>query len=284
MAERRRLPGVGAIIAVVFLLVPLVGGAVLVAATHVDPARLTAAAPDIGRSLLVGAGVNAGLAVAAFAARGVGLSGALSGVALGTLLWGFGGWRGFLMLLAFFVLGTACTKLGYRRKEALGIAQEKGGRRGAKNAFANTSAGVGFAFLMAATGWPEGFAVALVAAFATAASDTVASEIGQAYGRTHYLVTSFRRVRAGTDGAVSVEGTLAGIAASAVVAGIAAATGLVDGVGFGIVVLAAFFGTTLESYLGATFERLKLVDNEIVNFANTVAGGIAALALAGLAG
>src|SRR5262249_36891316 len=85
----------------------------------------------------------------------------------------------FLMLFLFFVLGTACTKLGGKRKEALGIAQEKGGRRGAKNALANTTAGVVFAFLMVATRFDTPFALALVAAFATAAADTVSSEIGR---------------------------------------------------------------------------------------------------------
>ena len=266
------------------LLVPLVGGATLVAATLVEPARLVEAWPAVSRDLLVGAGVNAALAVAAYAARGVGRSGAVVGWLLGTLLYGFSGWRGFLMLFTFFVLGTACTKLGYQKKAALGIAQEKGGRRSAKHALANTLAGLVFAFLAMATDWPGGFALAVVAAFATKASDTVASEIGQAYGRRHFLVTTLERVRAGTDGAVSLEGTLAGVAASVVVALVAFATGWIDGTGVGIVAVAAFVGTTFESFLGATFERMKRIDNEIVNFTNTVVGGLVALALAGLTG
>ena len=266
------------------ILVPVVGGATLLAATFVEPHALVDAWPTMSRDLLVGAGVNAVLAVAAFAARGVGTSGAIVGWMLGTLLYGFSGWRGFLMLFTFFVLGTACTKLGYARKAALGIAQEKGGRRSAKHALANTTAGLAFAFLAVATGRPEGFLLALVAAFATKASDTVASEIGQAYGKRHFLVTTLERVKAGTDGAVSLEGTLAGIAGSLVVGAVAWATGLIDGPGVGIVAVAAFVGTTLESFLGATFEKVKLIDNEIVNFTNTVVGGLVALALAGLAG
>jgi uncharacterized protein (TIGR00297 family) len=264
------------------ILVPLVGGTLLWTATLVEPGRLIDGAPVLASNFAWGAGVNALLAIGAYAARGVGVSGAVSGFLLGTTLYGFGGPTGFSMLFLFFVVGTACTKVGYARKAALGIAQEKGGRRGAKNALANTTAGVVFAFLAAATPIPDLFAIALVAAFATAASDTTASEIGQAFGRTHVLVTNFRRVPAGTDGAVSIEGTVSGIAASAVIAGAAWASGLVDVTGFGIVVVAAFFGSTLESYLGATFERMALIDNEVVNFANTVAGGLAALGLAAL--
>lgn len=264
--------------------VPVVGGLVLWTATWVDPQRLADAFPEILGNAAVGAGVNGALAVAALAARGVGRSGAISGWFLGTALYAFGGWRGFLMLLLFFVLGTATTKLGYAKKAALGIAQERGGRRGAKNAFANTTAGVAFAFLAVASPHPEAMLVALVAAFATAAADTVASEIGQAYGRTHVLVTTFRRVPAGTDGAVSLEGTAAGIAAAAVLAAAAWSVGLLGPLSAAIVVVAAFLGSTLESYLGATFERMRLIDNEVVNFANTVAGGLAAIGLLALVG
>ena len=259
--------------------VPLVGGAVLYAGTLVEPQLLAAAGPALLKAALIGAAVNAALAVAASAARSVDLSGAISGWCLGTALWTFAGPRGFAALFLFFVLGSACTKIGYAKKARLGIAQEKGGRRGAKNAFANTLAGVAFAFLAVATPYPTAFLIALTAAFATATADTVSSEIGQAFGRTTYLVTTFKRVSPGTEGAVSLEGTLAGVTASAVVAAFASGTGLIPWSATAVVVVAAFVGTTLESYLGATLERTKAIDNEAVNFANTVAGGLAAIGL-----
>ena len=261
------------------ILVPIVGGSALYAATLVDPRLFVEIAPALWHNLAIGAAVNAVLAVAAYLARGVDLSGALCGWCLGVALYAFAGWRGFAMLLAFFVLGTACTKLGYAKKAILGIAQDKGGRRGARNAIANTGAGVLFAFLAVATPHHALFTLALVAAFATAAADTVASEIGQAFGRTTYLVTTFKRVPAGTDGAVSLEGTLAGLVASTVPAALAAAASLISWPGAAVVVAAAFIGTTLESFLGATLERTNTIDNETVNFANTLAGGLAAMGL-----
>jgi uncharacterized protein (TIGR00297 family) len=261
------------------VLVPAVGAAALYAATLVDTGRLAELSPVLLRNLAIGAAANTVLAAAAYAARGVDLSGALTGWLLGVGLYAFAGWRGFALLLLFFVLGTACTKIGYAKKELLGVAQERGGRRGAKHAIANTAAGVIFAFLAVATPYHALFSLALAAAFATAAADTVASEIGQAFGRTTYLVTSFKRVPAGTDGAVSLEGTLAGIAASTAIAAFAAATGTITWHGAAIVVGAAFVGTTLESYLGATLERQNVIDNEVVNFANTLAGGLVAIGL-----
>ncbi len=51
----------------------------------------------------------------------------------------------------------------------------------------------------------------------------------QAYGKTTYLVTTFELVPRGTEGAVSLEGTLAGVAAAAVFATLAYALGQVGG-------------------------------------------------------
>lgn len=261
------------------LIVPLAGGAALYGASLVEPARLIAASGLVAGQLAWGAAVNAALAAAAIAARSVSLSGALWGWVLGSLLFAFGGWRGFLMLLLFFVLGTAATRLGYGRKEALGLAQENHGRRGARHAFANVTTGAVFAFLAVATSYPEVCTLALVAAFATAACDTVSSEVGQAFARRHYLVTTLRRVRAGTDGAVSAEGTAAGAGAALLLATAAWWVGLVSPAGAVVVVVSALAGATLESYVGATMQRWRWVDNELVNFSNTLAGAMSACLL-----
>lgn len=241
-----------------------------------------AADPEFQRRLLIGAGVNVLLAAAGYAARTVNVSGAIAGLAVGTAIWGFLGWRGYLLLLTFFVLGSAATKLGYRRKAERKLAQEGGGRRGARHAFANCGVALACAAFAAATPYPLVFALAFAGAFATAASDTAGSEIGQLYGRRTFLITNFRRVEPGTEGAVSVEGTAAGIAASALLAALGAGVGLFPWAGAAAVVVAAFLGTTLESLAGATLERAGLLDNEAINFLNTLVGALLAAALAPL--
>jgi len=72
---------------------------------------------------------------------------------------------------------------------------------------------------------PPSSQVGFAASFASKLADTTSSEIGKAYGRTTYLVTTLQRVPRGTEGAVSAEGTAAGVAAAAVVAGMAVALG-----------------------------------------------------------
>lgn len=67
--------------------------------------------------------------------------------------------------------------------------------------------------------------VGFAASFASKLADTTSSEIGKAYGQTTFLVTTLQRVPRGTEGAVSAEGTAAGVVAAAAVAGMAVALG-----------------------------------------------------------
>lgn len=266
------------------LTAPLLGGPLLYGLLSGDPARLL---PPFGNDVPVGLAVNVALAVLALAARGVGLSGAIAGIVLGAGVYAGTTWRGFILLLVFFVLGTAATKLGYERKRARGIAQERGGRRGASNALANVGAAFALSLMAALAPDPNMrllFIMGVAGAFATALSDTAASEIGKLWGRTTVLITTFRRVPPGTEGAVSLEGTAAGLLGSVVIA-MAAAPLLDHGLGRGaplaaallIVAAAGFAGMLLESLLGALLDSVKAADNDFVNFLNTVFGALLAM-------
>lgn len=222
--------------------------------------------------------VNAALAGAAFKARTVNLSGVVAGFLVGLTIYLFLDWEGYLLLLSFFVIGSACTKFGYKTKAAHKIAQEGGGRRGARHALANAGVATACALFAAVTGHPVLFGLAFAGAFATAAADTASSEIGQVLGRRTFLLTTFRPVPRGTEGAVSLEGTLAGVAASLVIAALGALVGLYPWVGVLPVVVAAFVGTTFESLVGAALEKRQLLDNEALNFLNTLVGALIAAA------
>lgn len=256
--------------------VPLVGGLLLLGLLLTEGSWWLVGEPTFLWALVVGGAVNLALAVAALGAGSVNRSGAVAGWFVGTGIWAFLGWQGFLLLAAFFVLGSAATKLGYQRKAEAKLAQEEGGRRGARHALANAGVALACAVFAATTPYPLLFALAFAAAFATAAADTAGSEIGQLYGRRAYLPHNFRPVPPGTDGAVSVEGTLAGIVASLVVGVLGAVVGLFPWVGVAVVAVAAFVGTTLESILGATVESRGLLDNEAMNFLNTLVGALVA--------
>jgi len=165
-----------------------------------------------------------------------------------------------------------------RRKTLLGIAEGKGGRRGAGNAIANTGMAAAAALLSTLTYAGDGWRLAFVTALAAGGSDTVASEIGKAWGKTTVLVPTFAPVPPGTSGAVSAEGTVAGLLGALALAALGGAAGLIHPSAVAVVVLGATIGSFAESVMGATLEAPGIVNNDVLNFANTaIAAGAAVL-------
>jgi uncharacterized protein (TIGR00297 family) len=266
------------------LTVPLSAGFFLFALYHIEPSMLTLRQTELLHNFLIGAAVNLVIAGIALVIHTVSFSGFASGFLIGTILYTFGGWPIFATLMLFFFLGTAATKFGYARKKSLGVAQEKGGARGWKNATANCSLGAFLALLSALcpSELQPMFIAGVFAAFATAAADTVSSEIGQVLGKHPILITTLRPVPVGTEGAISLEGTFAGIVAGAIICALGVALHLLTIPVAAICWLASFIGTTVESYLGATLETMKIIDNEVINFMNTLVGAAVAMLLVAL--
>jgi uncharacterized protein (TIGR00297 family) len=261
------------------LTVPLVGGIGIALLAQAEPLRL-ASDPALGQRALVGFLVNAAIGGLAYAARSIDVLGALSAVVIGTTITASLGLPGLAIMIAFFVIGSAVTKLGYRIKAARGIAQEKGGARGWRNAWANGGVPACLALLagLAPTGLREVLVLAYAASVATAAADTCSSEVGKAYGRRTFLITTFRPVPPGTEGAVSLEGTLGGLAGGFVVAAVGALLGLYGWPAAAAVGVSGLLGSLAESVIGTVAERRGWLDNDQLNALNTAIGaGFASL-------
>lgn len=225
--------------------------------------------------LIAAVAVPAIFAALAYRLGMVSRGGALGGFVVAALIYWSLGWRGFVILALFVVGGSTLTRLGYQRKERSGTAEGGGGRRGARNALANAGVAVSCALLAALTPYPQAFAAAFVASLGAAFADTAESEVGQIYSRTPRLITTFARVNPGTDGAVSLPGTLAGLSAAALTAALGLLLGLVGGLGGALfVMLAAFLGTIVDSLIGALAPR---VGNELTNVACTLVAAVLAL-------
>jgi uncharacterized protein (TIGR00297 family) len=209
--------------------------------------------------------------------RGVSFSGALAGAVVCFLLYLGAGLGAFVALVSVFALTWISTRFGYRRKEALGRAEKLDGRN-ALQVLANLVVAASCAGLSALTAGKAVFLLAASAALSEAAADTVSSEVGQARGGKARLITTWQEVSAGTDGAMSGIGTLAGIAAATVVSLVCVLTGLVPLRWLGISIAAAVSGMIADSYLGALLERRQLLNNDAVNFLGTlIAAGAAFL-------
>jgi len=202
--------------------------------------------------------------------------------ALGVMLWGSLGWRGWSTCVCYFAGGVLVTKLGKKKKEDLGIAEGRGGMRGPENVWG--SAATAAACALASARFPARAAllkVGFVAALATKLSDTCASEIGKAYGTKTYLITTLRECKPGEEGGVSAEGTGAGVIGSIVLSAFGIMCGLVTKAALVPLMLAAFVATNIESIIGAVAQNnFKMLTNEVVNFIMTVIGAAVGMALA----
>ncbi|XP_020581499.1 protein VTE6, chloroplastic [Phalaenopsis equestris] len=215
---------------------------------------------------------------------GLSASGIGSAFLMGVLTWRAFDAPGFFLVAIYFVAGTAVTKLKIAQKQALGVAEKRMGRRGPGSVFGSSAAGCACALLsiysVGGSAFSELWRLAFVASFCTKLSDTVSSEIGKAYGKTAYLVTTFKVVPRGTEGAVSVEGTIAGLLASVILSTVSYFLGEVNTPQAAICVLASQVANFGESFIGATLQErdgFQWLNNDAVNVLNISIGSILAV-------
>jgi uncharacterized protein (TIGR00297 family) len=210
--------------------------------------------------------------------RGVSVSGAMAGSVVCFLLYMGAGPGAFAALVSVFALTWISTRLGYQRKKKMGTAEKSDGRT-ALQVLANLSVAASCAGLSTVNSRTAMFLVAASAALSEAAADTVSSEVGQARSEKARLITTWEEVTAGTDGAVTWAGTLAGITAATIVSVVSVLTGMVPLRWMGISITAAVAGMIADSFLGALLERRNLLNNDAVNFVGTLIAASAAFLL-----
>jgi uncharacterized protein (TIGR00297 family) len=182
-------------------------------------------------------------------------------------------------LVTLFVLTWAATRFGKARKQQLGVAEDQRGRNAAQVAANLGVAGLAAAFSLVHPLPGSWYTVMVVAALAEATADTLASELGEVVGGQPLLVTTFRRVAPGTDGAISLAGTVAGVSAALLVVAVSWATLKLTVADTTAAALGAVGGLFVDSLLGATLERRGWLNNDAVNFLSTLAAALIAILL-----
>ena len=179
-----------------------------------------------------------------------------------------------LLIILFLVMSLLATKYSKKYKLSLG---EFEGRRTSKNVISN---GVVACFMAAFGGYYLPFVGGFIGAIATATADTLASEIGVLDSHPR-LISNFQKVDPGTNGAISVLGTLSGIGGAAIIGIAAFLLGIVANP-FSAILVSVISGTVgcfADSILGALLENNGFLTNEHVNLIATIVGAIVGIVL-----
>jgi uncharacterized protein (TIGR00297 family) len=229
--------------------------------------------------------ISLGFALVVFLARAATPLAALTGGVITAVLTlaplpasGLSSWyhSALLPLLSLFLLTFAATRFGRGKKQQLGVAEDKRGRNAAQVAANLGVAGLGAAAALSHPLPGTCYAVVVAASLAEATADTLASELGEVLGGQPLMVTTFRTVSPGTDGAISLAGTLAGTGGAVLVVLVAVFT---LGLGAGDAIcagLGSLGGLFVDSLLGATAEQRGWLNNDAVNFLSTLAAAVIA--------
>jgi len=259
-------------------------------------------------SALADLAVVIAFALVAIWARAIDGRGFLASVLVGYPVLLGGGWRWFVIVATFFVLGVAFTWYRYEHKKSIGSAQEKGGTRSWPNILANGGIAALFGlgeFLLGG----NAFSVLYIGAVSAAASDTLATELGLLNKAPPRLITHIRKaVAPGTSGGVSPLGFAGSLIASALIGLVAALLGVVNlwaPVIVAVSVAGGIIGSVFDSLIGATLQRkstcvvcgkpseslvhcgeptkyvsgISFFDNHVVNVFATIFGALGSLAL-----
>ncbi|QEL03164.1 DUF92 domain-containing protein [Olivibacter sp. LS-1] len=193
---------------------------------------------------------------------------------IGLLVFYAMGIKELLMLCLFFglaVLATSHKKIDKARLLALSKHEET---RGAGQVFANGGvAGLLAVLCLIDVSHTDVYKIMMVGSLAAALADTLSSELGTLYGRSFYNMLTFKHDIRGEDGVVSVEGTLIGLMASALMGIVYAGLNKVAV----FIAIAGFLGNLFDSILGASLERKQYLGNNGVNFLNTLLGALMVL-------
>ncbi len=215
---------------------------------------------------------NLGLGVVGLWLGAFDLSGFIAGLMVGWLITYAFGVGGFFTLVGFVALGSIATRIGYRRKADRGIAEPHGGTRRWQSAMGNLAVAAALAGFRLGYDWWF-LSLAMVASLATAAFDTVASELGKAYGRRTVSLRGFKGCDAGTPGGISVQGSLGGAFASLLVSLTAFGFDLIGPQQIGLIVAASGLAMIFEAYLKA---RALARSAQVANLINTATGAVLA--------
>lgn len=240
--------------------------------------------------ILIGLVLSILVAYISFLTNWISLEATKAVVILGTIVLGFGGWALAFAVAFFFGTSSYLTTLNGNKVNHSSYSVKITGdnRRDGYQVWAN-----GFWVAVFCTLW---FALnsvaALIAAFgvvAAATADTWATEIGTRNPGETFKITTLEKVEAGTDGGISLKGTLGGVMGALLISLFIFALGIYSPIYFfPAILLGGIIGLLIDSFAGAIFldkgidveapedfsDSTNTFTNSFINWASTGVTGL----------
>lgn len=224
--------------------------------------------------ILIDVAVLAGAALLVYKRGALDVKGIIAAFFIGLITLELGGPIPFLALAAFLGIGTLATKYRYSEKAKLRIAEGKKGTRSWGNVLGNGLMATILIMVEYITR-QDVIWIAALSSIATANADTLASELGKVFGKNPRLITSLKeRVKAGTNGGVTIQGELFALLGALTIALIALPMFQNRVLALISITLGGFLGCNADSIIGATIENRGWFNNDLTNFAATVVGAL----------
>jgi uncharacterized protein (TIGR00297 family) len=268
---------------------------------------------------LIGLLLSTVIVLVAFRRQALTASGAAGAILVGTFTFGFGGWAWGLVLVAFFALSSVLSRYRSADKERIADKFLKGSRRDLGQVLANGGLAAIVSVLYFSHPTPALLA-AFLGAMATVNADTWGTEIGVLSPVDPRLITTGRRVPAGTSGGVTWLGTSASILGALFIGLVGYLLLCIDSTAAGrsplrlswivpAALVSGLVGSLFDSLLGATVQGIyycaacetetekqihgcglrtnhlrgwRWLNNDVVNFLSSVAGAAVAVAIWGI--
>ncbi|WP_027634486.1 DUF92 domain-containing protein [Clostridium hydrogeniformans] len=207
---------------------------------------------------LIGCIISIVIAGLAFSKKSLNLSGFIGAVILGSLIYTFGGASFYSIMMVFFISSSLLTKIKKENKLEDNYEKDKKGRNYIQ-VLANGGIGLILSYMFYKTNNNIYYLIYCIS-FATANADTWASEVGVLSKRSPISLITFKRIKRGESGGVSLLGTLASFMGSSLI-GIFFVIGYLN-IGteeklvcyFILCIALGFLGSIIDSILGETIQ------------------------------
>ncbi len=203
------------------------------------------------------------VAITAYRARSLTVSGAVATTCVGGAVVAGAGWWAGWVLIAYFATSSALSRLPHQTGET--VEQARGKQRDAWQVLANGGVPALLALGIPLANAPGILTLGCLGGIAAAAADTWATEIGRLSPSLPRLITTWRTVPAGTSGAISLIGSLGALVGAAFIATLSAIGWRLDLpissigalTGCGILLVAGLGGALADSLIGATVQERR---------------------------